>query len=77
MRAVGSRYLVGFGERANRMARVTAPVLTPHIIDHCIRPLQLNLQCSDERVFGLDNDVFGLFHQRQSNSILHVSSPRF
>ena len=44
--------LVGWGERASRMARVAASILTPHVIDHRVWLLQLNLQCRDERVMA-------------------------
>jgi hypothetical protein len=58
------------------MARVTAPVLPPHIHDQGFRALGLDLERGDECVFRIDDYVFGFAVQLQSDSELQWLTPK-
>lgn len=45
-------------QRRPGMSRIAAAVLTPHVGDCCIGPLDFDFERGDQRVVGLDRDVF-------------------
>jgi hypothetical protein len=58
------------GVRARWVARVTAPIRSPHIHDHSSGLVSLGPQRRDERVFGVNDNSVGLPFHSQSDSEL-------
>jgi hypothetical protein len=54
-----------------RVTRITAPILSADIGDHCFGVFSLDLKSSDERIFGVHSHVFGVSIQLKSDGKLH------
>ena len=48
-------------QRVGRITSVAAPVLATDVHDHCFRVLHLDLECSNQRVFGVHDDMVRFF----------------
>jgi hypothetical protein len=55
---------------ARRVTSVTASILSAHVHDERFRALRLYFKGGDERVFGVDDDMFGFALELQSDSEL-------
>jgi hypothetical protein len=60
------------GEPMSRVTRVTAFILVTDIRDQCLRALHLDLECGNQRIFRVHDDVASLALQLETNGKLQL-----
>jgi hypothetical protein len=64
-------------ESAHRVTGVASFILLADIGDQRLRTLQLNFEGGDQRIFGINNNVFRFPLKFKANRKLHLCSPHF
>jgi hypothetical protein len=64
-------------ESAHRVTGVTSFILLTDVGDQHLRPLHLNFEGGDQRIFGVNDDVSRFPLKFKANGKLHVCSPAF